>query len=238
MSHIEKNYILAFDTATEHFSVAVINLNGDVLSSYGELAFRHLSDNLHPAIEKCMQEAGVEFKELCAIACTKGPGSFTSVRVGLAAAKGFSFALGIPLITFNSLEAIALGYLQCHKPQTNLHVWVEAHGGNVYCCTYNSKGEPIGEIESLPASIAGNKIAETDIIIGSGCQKHGEHIPNKATFNEEFIYVNAKHVALLGLSAFKENSHHVNDIKPLYIHPLHYHKTYNADGTPIVKDEA
>ena len=238
MNNTAKQYILAFDTATEHFSVAVLNMQGETLSSHNELAFRHLSDNLHPAIEKCMQDAKIEFTELCAIVCTKGPGSFTSVRVGLAAAKGFAFALNIPLITFNSLEALALGYIGQNEPAHHVHVWVEAHGGNVYCTTFNKAGEALGDIESLPASIAATKLTENDTIIGSGCQKHAEHLPSTIKQDEEFIYVNAEHIGKLGIQAFRENSERVNDVKPLYIHPLHYHKTYNADGTPIAKDEA
>jgi len=62
---------------------------------------------LHVAIKKMMHEAGYTMKDLQAIAVAVGPGSYTGLRVGMAAAKGFSYALNIPLITENTLHLMA-----------------------------------------------------------------------------------------------------------------------------------
>jgi tRNA threonylcarbamoyladenosine biosynthesis protein TsaB len=62
---------------------------------------------LHAAIQKGMATTGLMMKDLDAIAISIGPGSYTGLRVGLSAAKGFSFALKIPLITVNTLEMMA-----------------------------------------------------------------------------------------------------------------------------------
>ncbi len=62
---------------------------------------------LHPALRQVMDAAGWQFADLQAIAACYGPGSYTGIRVALAAAKGICFAAGIPLITLSSLEISA-----------------------------------------------------------------------------------------------------------------------------------
>ncbi|MEC8067528.1 MAG: tRNA (adenosine(37)-N6)-threonylcarbamoyltransferase complex dimerization subunit type 1 TsaB [Pseudomonadota bacterium] len=228
-----REYILAFDTSTEHLSVAVVDRLGNTLSQFNELAFRHLSDKLHPAIEQCMTEAGITYSQLLAIACTKGPGSFTSVRVGLSAAKGLSFALQIPVVTFNTLEVLAKKIAESDNLETKLHIWVEAHGGNVYTTSF-LHGEKQRDIESLPASLAAEKIKEGEMLAGSGVQKYSDAAPSHAQQIHQ-LYVQATTLAQMAFEALENNKPNVNDLKPLYIHPLHYHKTYKSDGTPLSK---
>jgi tRNA threonylcarbamoyladenosine biosynthesis protein TsaB len=98
--------ILNIDTATESASIS--------LSKEGHsLALLHNKDQkehaawLHPAIEEMMGQTGFRMKDLDAVAVTAGPGSYTGLRVGMAAAKGFCYALAIPLITENTLKVMA-----------------------------------------------------------------------------------------------------------------------------------
>lgn len=234
MKQNDRKYILAFDTATEHLSVAVLDKDGKMLAKHNELAFRHLSDKLHPTIEECMKKADIEFSELMCITCIKGPGSFTSIRVGLSAAKGFAFALNIPVITFNSLEVLAFSYIQEQEKtiKQNIHVWVEAHGGNVYQSSFNPQGEMIEDIQSIPAQHAHDKLKEGDVLLGNGAIKHPENIPNFIEKLKDFSYIQAEKLGLLTLKALGDKSSNVNDVIPLYVHPLNYDKTYNEDGTP------
>ena len=62
---------------------------------------------LHPAIKRILESAGIPMKELQAVAVSAGPGSYTGLRVGMAAAKGICYALRIPLIAINTLEIMA-----------------------------------------------------------------------------------------------------------------------------------
>src|SRR5579871_3489195 len=62
---------------------------------------------LHPAIEQMMHDAGYSLQQLQAVAVTAGPGSYTGLRVGMAAAKGFCYALNIPLIAEDTLKTMA-----------------------------------------------------------------------------------------------------------------------------------
>ena len=65
------------------------------------------AEKLHVYIDAVLKEAGVSKKELDAVAVSKGPGSYTGLRIGVSAAKGLCFALDIPLISVATLEALA-----------------------------------------------------------------------------------------------------------------------------------
>ncbi len=65
------------------------------------------AEHLMAVVEAAMKQAGVEYSDLGAVAVSVGPGSFTGVRVGVSAARGFAMALKIPAIGVTTLEAIA-----------------------------------------------------------------------------------------------------------------------------------
>ena len=98
--------ILNIDTATAKASVCLAR-EGKVLAIAENLTQKEHAAWLHPAIEQMMRETGYRLRELQAVAVTAGPGSYTGLRVGMAAAKGFCFALDIPLIAEDTLRTMA-----------------------------------------------------------------------------------------------------------------------------------
>ena len=94
---------LAFDTATSVATVALVR-DRAVLGERTSRAVRVLAD-----AEELLAEAGAEPRELTAVAAGVGPGSFTGIRVGLAAARTLAFALEIPLAGVSTLDALAAG---------------------------------------------------------------------------------------------------------------------------------
>jgi tRNA threonylcarbamoyladenosine biosynthesis protein TsaB len=99
--------ILNLETASTNCSVALFD--GDCLLSVREdrsASYSH-SERLHVFIEEELREAGISLEDLQAIAVSKGPGSYTGLRIGVAAAKGLCFALNIPLISLPTLEHMA-----------------------------------------------------------------------------------------------------------------------------------
>lgn len=98
--------ILNIDTALEIASVCLAKEKQVLQFSVNENQKEH-SSWLHNSIAKLMQKAGYDMKELSAVAVSIGPGSYTGLRVGLAAAKGFCYALQIPLIAVNTLKLVA-----------------------------------------------------------------------------------------------------------------------------------
>jgi len=97
--------VLAIDTATEMVSVAIVD--GDELLAAGESASnRRHAEDLTPMIEFVVQRAGLSFGDLDAVAVDVGPGLFTGMRVGIAAAQVLAHVLAVPLVGIDGLEAL------------------------------------------------------------------------------------------------------------------------------------
>jgi tRNA threonylcarbamoyladenosine biosynthesis protein TsaB len=94
---------LAFDTATSVATTALVR-DGEVLGERASHAVRVLAD-----AEELLAEAGAEPRELTALVAGVGPGSFTGIRLGLAAARVLGFSLEIPLAGVSTLDALAAG---------------------------------------------------------------------------------------------------------------------------------
>ncbi len=100
--------ILCLETATTNCSVT-LSVNGSViaLQENNDSKYSH-AEKLHPFIEKILEDANIKKGSLDAIAVSKGPGSYTGLRIGVSAAKGLCFALDVPLISIATLESLAL----------------------------------------------------------------------------------------------------------------------------------
>jgi tRNA threonylcarbamoyladenosine biosynthesis protein TsaB len=101
-----KKMILLIDTSQETGTVA-LSKEGRVLFSEENKVAKEHAIWLHTAIARLLSEAKITMRELEAVSVVAGPGSYTGLRVGMAAAKGLCFALKIPLITQNTLRVMA-----------------------------------------------------------------------------------------------------------------------------------
>jgi tRNA threonylcarbamoyladenosine biosynthesis protein TsaB len=97
--------VLAVSTSTSRGSVALVGPRGEVATSYVDLQGH--AERLFHAIDEVLTRASVTRRDVEAIACDVGPGSFTGVRVGVASMKGIALGLGVPLAGAGSLEAMA-----------------------------------------------------------------------------------------------------------------------------------
>jgi tRNA threonylcarbamoyladenosine biosynthesis protein TsaB len=99
--------VLALDSSGSACSVALVGPDGAVLAHRFQAMARGHAEILMPMLRDAMAEAGVGFAALGLIAATIGPGSFTGIRVGLAAARGLALATGLPAVGITAFEAIA-----------------------------------------------------------------------------------------------------------------------------------
>ncbi|MFY8097448.1 MAG: tRNA (adenosine(37)-N6)-threonylcarbamoyltransferase complex dimerization subunit type 1 TsaB [Flavobacterium sp.] len=99
--------ILNIETATKNCSVSIANAGKTLVCK--EIAEQHFShaEKLHLFIDEICKESQITLKELSAVAVSQGPGSYTGLRIGVSAAKGFCYALSIPLIAVDTLLLLA-----------------------------------------------------------------------------------------------------------------------------------
>ncbi len=127
-----KMKILAMDTATVVSSVAVATEDRVVAELTAETRFTH-SETLVENIEEVMRLADVKREDLSAVAVSLGPGSFTGLRIGLAAAKAIAYALSIPLVGVPTLEVLAAAF---PSPGAIVAPLIDAQKGNGYFALY------------------------------------------------------------------------------------------------------
>ena len=138
--------ILNIETATTVCSAA-LSRNGAVFSFREEnKGFTH-SENLTAFIEDMMEEEGLSFKQLDAVAVSSGPGSYTGLRIGVSTAKGYCFALDRPLIAVPTLQSLAS---QVPHSSMLLCPMLDARRMEVYCAVYD---ENLEEVEPIAAKV-------------------------------------------------------------------------------------
>ena len=131
--------ILSIETAAGCGSVALTRggvQNGRLIAEAAVHAETSHSRQLLGSVEWVMQAAGIGWSDLDAIAVSIGPGSFTGLRIGLAAAKGMVFATGKPLIAVPTLDAIALS---CPLIDCPLWCVMDARKQEVYAACYDAR---------------------------------------------------------------------------------------------------
>jgi tRNA threonylcarbamoyladenosine biosynthesis protein TsaB len=131
--------ILAIDSSTSSCSVSVWK-NGAISAYYEETVAAMQSKNLILMVEEALNKSGTEYKELSAVACTIGPGSFTGIRIGLASARGIGLAANIPVLGFSSLEVLAFETKQ-KRLDTTILAMLNAGKGEIIYQNFNDNME-------------------------------------------------------------------------------------------------
>jgi tRNA threonylcarbamoyl adenosine modification protein YeaZ len=135
--------VLAIDTALEACSAAVLDTEeGGILASESIPMARGHAEALMPLVARVMGEAMLEFAELDRIAVTVGPGSFTGLRVGVAAARGIAVAAGKPAIGLTTLAAYAAPYIAADDV-TPLIAAIDARNDQVYMQLFGTGGRTV-----------------------------------------------------------------------------------------------
>lgn len=193
--------ILALETATPVCSAALAR-NGEVLALRESAVPNAHSAILTIFIEELFSETSLSFQDLDAISVSMGPGSYTGLRIGVAAAKGLCFALDKPLIAVPTLEAMAEGMKETghpasgirHQPENMKPLYcpmIDARRMEVYCAVYDENLNQIRATEaeivtenSFGGLLAGHRV----LFAGTGAEKCKEILSRKpnAKFLGEF----------------------------------------------------
>ena len=193
--------IVNIDTTLDTASVCLAE-NGNALQlSFSENQKDHALW-LHAEIAEQFQKSGKRIKDLTAVAVSNGPGSYTGLRVGLTAAKGFCYALQIPLITVNTLKIIAFAVKE--EAMDFICPMIDARRMEVYTAIYD---KDLREIISPHArvmdenSFASFLITGKILFCGTGIKKLQPFIANRhALFSNKMA--DASHLAQLSFSCF------------------------------------
>jgi tRNA threonylcarbamoyl adenosine modification protein YeaZ len=153
---------LVIETATAACSVALL-AGHERLAGAHEVVGRGHAERLVPMIGEVLAQAGVDRADLILIDC--GPGSFTGIRVGLAAARALGYAWGVPVHGFSALALIAAAQ---GSDEESVGVAITGGHGELFVQRY-AQGPlaPLTDLRSLPPEQAGAAIPES-LILGSG----------------------------------------------------------------------
>ena len=158
--------LLAIDTALEACSVAVAR-DGEPPVIASETIGRGHAERLFGMIDAAMAEAGIVYAGLDRIAVTIGPGSFTGLRVGIAAARGLALVIGCPVVGVGTLAVLAAEARDIVGPLPVLAT-LDARRGEVYAQLFDGDGRATGEPDAGPPSVIAGRLAAETRIAGSG----------------------------------------------------------------------
>jgi tRNA threonylcarbamoyladenosine biosynthesis protein TsaB len=145
--------VLAIDTALAACAAAVLDTDHGVLASESQSMVRGHAEALVPLVARVMKQSDTTFPDLGRIAVTTGPGSFTGVRVGLAAARGFGIATGVPVVGVSTLAVYAAPYL-AGNGRLAVVAAIDARHDHVYLQVFAPGGQSLVSPKLAPLSEA------------------------------------------------------------------------------------
>lgn len=151
--------LLAIDTSGSGCHAALYDCGSDrVLGEAGADIGRGHAERLMAFIDDALERAGVALSDIGRIAVTVGPGSFTGIRVGVAAARGLALALGVPAVGVTTLSALAAD----HRSARPLLVAMDAKRSEIYCQLFSPEGAALSPPMLLSVEEARHMAASHD----------------------------------------------------------------------------
>ncbi len=210
-------YILNIETSTTNCSVAIFNdLNLIEFAEVNTGDYSH-SKSLHVFIDSILKKSKIFPKDLSAISVSKGPGSYTGLRIGAASAKGLCFALDIPLISIETLKILSQNLLN----KGIVIPCLDARRMEVYSAVFDIENKMIRETraEIINENSFEEYLNKNQVyFIGNANEKIKKIITNK---NAEFIdnyFPSARQMGLLSFNKFKNNKfENLDNFEPFYL---------------------
>lgn len=211
-------YILQLETATSVCSVAIAKNGQTVVEKHLDEPNVHAS-HLTVLIDELMQMAGITYRDLSAVAVSKGPGSYTGLRIGVSTAKGMGFALEIPLLSVNTLEMMHLAVAK--KEGAFICPMIDARRMEVFTALFDDKGKTIKETEAkIIDAHSFEKELETHQIyfVGNGATKCAGIITHEnAIFSTQSVNHASQMSALVYEKYLKQDFENLAYFEPFYL---------------------
>ncbi len=244
--------ILCLETSTAVCSVALVD-NSNVIALRESLDGQNHAEKITIFINEVMKEANISYNELEAIAVSKGPGSYTGLRIGVSTAKGLCYAMEKPLIAIDTLAAMTEGFLDNNfdnDHDTNIKSlpsssssssssssifcpMIDARRMEVYSAFFTGDMKKISETEALiidESSFSDLKLNHHLYLFGDGADKLVSLFENEENITViEKFHCSAAYMARLAEEAFKNNDF----VDTAYFEPF-YLKDF-VPGIPKVK---
>ena len=195
-------FILSVETATKNCSVS-LSKNGKTVSckEIAEQNFSH-AEKLHVFIEEILKENNIKLQDLNAIAVSKGPGSYTGLRIGVSSVKGMCYALSIPMIAIDTLTLLAK---QITIENGIIIPMIDARRMEVYAAFFDKEYNMLREVRAdiIDESFY-SEIKENIHLVGDGITKFKEVLTNdKFIFHDAVIYPSANEMSALAFEKYK-----------------------------------
>jgi len=216
INSIAVSYILQIETSTTNCSVAISKKGKTIAVKEISDGYSH-AENLHVFIKEILASTKLEYADLNAIAVSKGPGSYTGLRIGVSTAKGLCFALNIPLLALETLEVLAH---QVKEVKGFIVPMIDARRMEAYTKVFNAEYKSVREIkaEILDSTSFSEFFAKDKVVfVGNKTEKTQEVIQHE---NSVFIDTlpSANEMSELAYVKFEKNE--VEDVayfEPYYL---------------------
>lgn len=213
--------ILSIETSTKTSSIA-IHESGTLISSLNVHLEKSHSEYLTLSIKYLLKTSGIKIDTLDAVAISKGPGSYTGLRIGTSTAKGICYALDTKLISVNTLEAMALGMAKYKDANALLCPMIDARRMEVYCLVANKNMNVIAKTQAKIIDQSSFKDLlknNTMIFFGNGASKCKDELgSSKNAIFIENIYPSAEHVGALAWESYqKDQFENTAYFEPFYL---------------------
>ncbi len=198
------SYILNIETATKNCSVAIAKEGKLIVcNQIAEEGYSH-AERLHVFIESALEEAGISYENLSAVAVSQGPGSYTGLRIGVSAAKGLCYALDIPLISIDTLQVLAS---QVNTIDGLIVPMLDARRMEVYSAVFASNLEKKREIKAeIITEDSFNDYEDSIYFVGDCLDKCKPFLTNSNfIFLDAVVYPSANEMVSLSFEKFLKN---------------------------------
>jgi tRNA threonylcarbamoyladenosine biosynthesis protein TsaB len=201
-------------------------VQGIVIASDTQVMTRGHAEALMPLVAAVMEQSGMAFADLDHIVVTVGPGSFTGLRVGIAAARGLGLAAKKPVIGITTLSALAAPYIAT-DPATPVAAAIDGRHQHIYLQLYGAGGHVLLSPRIVPVAEAVHAAAGASArLVGSGAAMMAQIWPDnqKPPPIDERRAPDIDWVARLGAIAVQQDA----PPKPLYLRPPDAHPQMSA----------